>query len=316
MHLTNDSSSRENVEKLLSQQEKNRLRNPNLNSLRMFDAAARHLNFRLAAEELNLTQGAVAQQVRRLESELGFQLFTRKARGLALTELGRKYHKPINRALGMIHDATQKLTPENTSVTLSTTPSFASKWLVPRLPSFSDSHPNIEVRTVANEGLANFQSDGVDLAIRQGHPPFAAELHAELLSPLDLRAVCSPIYAKKATQITRLEDFTALQLIQDSHNLWDSLFEEAGLNAKSRILQFNQTTLAMDAAANGQGVALAPRILLTGEIEHGRLVDIWQDTQTDQGGYYIVYLNSQKSKPARDTFLKWILDEAENTKTA
>jgi LysR family glycine cleavage system transcriptional activator len=280
----------------------------------MFDAAARHLNFRLAAEELNLTQGAVAQQVRRLESDLGFQLFYRKARGLALTELGRKYHKSINRALAMINDATRKLKPESATVTLSITPSFASKWLVPRLSSFSDAHPNIEVQTVAHEGLANFQSDGVDLAIRQGHPPFDDKLHAELLSPLNLCAVCSPGYAEKATPITQIEDFTTLQLVQDSHNLWDSLFEEVGLNAKGRMLQFNQTTLAMDAAANGQGIALAPQILLAVEIEQGRLIDIWQDTRTNQGGYYIVYPRNIKSNPARDAFIKWALAESRNIK--
>ena len=103
------------------------MRTPSLNALRMFDAAARHLNFTLAAEELHLTQGAVAQQVRRLESELGFKLFERRARGLAFTEVGRRYHAPVRRALAIIDDATRKLRPESTRVTLSVTPSFASK---------------------------------------------------------------------------------------------------------------------------------------------------------------------------------------------
>ncbi len=290
------------------------MRSPNLNSLRMFDAAARHLNFRHAADELNLTQGAVAQQIRRLESDLGFQLFTRKARGLALTDLGKKYHKPISRALGMINDATKKLKPRNSTITLSMTPSFASKWLVPRLSSFSDAHPNIDVQTIADEGLASFQSDGVDLAIRQGLPPFSKELNAALLAPLDLCAVCSPGYAKNLGPNLQLEDFTTLQLIQDSHNIWDSLFEDADLSAQTRMLQFNQTTLAIDAAANGQGIALAPRILLTVEFEHGRLIDIWRDTRSNQGGYYIVYPLKIESKPARDQFIEWALSEVENTK--
>lgn len=137
------------------------MRSPNLNSLKMFDAAARHLNFRLAAEELNLTQGAVAQQVRRLESDLGLQLFYCKARGLALTEVGRRYHRPVSRALAMIDDATRKIQPESTSITLSSTPSFASKWLVPRLVSFSQAYPTIDVQTVASEGLANHRYLGV-----------------------------------------------------------------------------------------------------------------------------------------------------------
>jgi LysR family glycine cleavage system transcriptional activator len=282
---------------------------PNLNSLKMFDAAARHLNFRLAAQELNLTQGAVAQQVRRLESDLGYQLFYRKARGLELTKIGRSYHKPISRALVMINEATRNLQPESSSITLSITPSFASKWLVPRLSSFSLAYPNIEVQTVANEGLANFQSDGVDLAIRLGHPPFSEKLYAELLSPLDLQAVCSPSYAEQAEPILQLEDFTTHQLIQDAHKLWDSLLEEASLSPQNRIMQFNQTALAMDAAANGQGIALAPRILLNVELDQGRLVKVWQDSRTDQGGYYIVYPRHRKSSPARDTLIAWILAE-------
>ena len=281
----------------------------------MFDAAARHLNFRLAAEELNLTQGAVAQQVRRLESDLGCQLFYRKARGLALTEVGRSYHRPVSKALAMIDDASRELQPESTVITLSITPSFASKWLVPRLAAFSLTYPNIEVKTVASEGLANFQTDGIDLAVRQGHPPFGEELHAELFAPLDLRAVCSPDFAKTVAPIKQLEDFTGLQLIQDSHNLWDSLFEEVGLSAQNRILQFNQTTLAMDAAANGQGIALAPKILLNVELEQGRLVELWQDTQANQGGYYVVYPRNRKSYPARDALIQWALSEIGSAKT-
>ena len=287
------------------------MRSPNLNSLKMFDAAARHLNFRLAAEELNLTQGAVAQQVRRLESDLGLQLFERKARGLALTEVGRSYHRSIRRALTIIEDATRKLMPESTVIMLSITPSFASKWLVPRLASFSEAHPNIDVQTVASEALANFQSDRVDLAIRQGHPPFSEELHAELLAPLDLRAVCSPELARTLGSIETLEDFATKQLVQDSHNLWDSLFEEAGLNSQNKVIQFNQTTLAMDAAANGQGIALAPRILLTVDLEQGRLVELWQDTRADQEGYYIVYPRSRDTDSTRDAFIAWAISEVD-----
>lgn len=289
------------------------MRYPSLNSLKMFDAAARYLNFRLAAEELNLTQSAVAQQVRRLEADLGFQLFHRKARGLVLTKVGRSYHRPISRALAMIDDATRKLESESTSITLSVTPSFASKWLVPRLASFTEAHRSIDVQTVANEALANFHSDGIDLAIRQGHPPFGKGLHIELLSPITLLAVCSPDFAKKTAPIEQLEDFTSLPLIQDSHNFWDNLFEETGLTARKRIAQFNQSTLAIDAAANGQGVALAPDILLSLELEQGRLVELWRDTRKDQGGYYIVYPNNLKSNTARDALIEWAISEVEDS---
>jgi len=279
----------------------------------MFDVAARHLNFRLAAEELNLTQGAVAQQVRRLEADLGFQLFERKPRGLALTEIGRSYHVPVRRALAIIDDATRKLRPQNKRVTLSVTPSFASKWLVPRLGAFARAHPDIEIRTIASEGIANFQSDGVDIAIRQGHPPFGEGFHVELLAPLGLCAVCSPGFAEKVTPITRFEDFAAQPLIQDAHNLWDTLFEEARINVHRQIIQFNQTALAMDAAANGQGIALAPRLLVDAEFAQGRLVELWQDTRSNQGGYYVICPNNRKSSPAIDVVMDWALSEVGRT---
>jgi LysR family glycine cleavage system transcriptional activator len=282
----------------------------------MFDAAARHLNFRLAAEELNLTQGAVAQQVRRLEADLGFRLFDRLARGLALTEIGRTYHKPVRRALAMIDDATQRLRPESTRIALSVAPSFASKWLVPRLASFARAHPDIELQTIASERLANFQSDGVDIAIRQGHPPFGEGLDVKLLAPLELCAVCSPSLAKYMEPITKIDEFRTQQLIQDGHNLWDALFEEVGMTGTRRKLQFNQTALAMEAAANGQGIAIAPRLLLDADLARDRLVELWHDPRSDQGGFYIIRPSNQKSNPAIDAVTDWILSELRGSGTA
>ena len=283
------------------------MRQPNLNLLRTFDAAARHLNFRIAAEELNVTQGAVAQQVRRLEADLGYQLFYRKARGLALTQVGRDYHGPVHRALTIVNEATQKLRPVSTRVTVSVTPSFASKWLVPRLAAFAQSHPDIEVQTVATEELADFQTDGVDFSIRQGNPPFGDGLHFELLAPLNLCAVCSPGYAEHSGPISTFEDFETHPLIQDSHNHWSSLFESAGIKSGHRIMRFNQTALAMDAAANGQGVALAPRLLVASELEQGRLVELWRDTRPDQSGFYVVHPNNPNR--ARGIVVDWVLSE-------
>jgi len=276
----------------------------------MFDAAARHLNFRLASEELHLTQGAVAQQIRRLEKDLTVQLFHRKARGLALTESGRSYYTSIRRALAIIEDATRKFLPDATRLTLSVTPSFASKWLVPRLSDFAHAHPEIEVQTVASEGLANFQSDGVDIAIRQGLPSTAAGLRVTLLAPLDLCAVCSPDYAKNIGASRDLETFAQLQLVQDSHNHWNALLDNAGVKARQRPVQFNQTALAMDAAANGQGIALAPKLLLGNELAAGKLVEVWRIKSLAQNGFYIVYPDSKAPIPARDTLVEWIISKA------
>jgi len=288
---------------------RNAVRQPNLNSLKMFDAAARHQNFRLAADELHLTQGAVAQQVRRLEADLGYQLFHRRARGLDLTEIGRSYHNSINRALTIINEATRELQPGGSRITLSITPSFASKWLVPKLTSFAREFPDIELQTIASEGIANFRSDGVDVAIRQGQPPFGDDLHATQLAALDLRAVCSPALAQDYATVSVAEDFADKPLIEDSHNLWEALFDETGTKPQQRPMRFNQTTLAMDAAANGQGIALAPHILLSSDLAQGRLVEIWRDKRGDQGGYYIVYPRARKTDHAREAFINWALTQ-------
>jgi len=286
------------------------MRNLNLNALKMFDAAARHLNFRVAAEEMNLTQGAVAQQVRGLEAGLGVMLFRRKARGLELTEIGERYHVEVLRALLIIRDATQKLQPNTKQVTISVPPSLASKWLVPKLPYFMEMHPGIEVRTIASEKRSNFTSDDVDIAIRQGARPTDDNLYIALLSPHDFRAVCSTDYAKDTGNIGEVSDFSNHHLIQDGHRLWNRLFEGAGLEVPQQMLQFNQTALAMDAAANGQGIALAPNLLLGNEIEQGRLVEIWRDDRSIEGGYYLVYPLADAANAKARTFLaNWLLSE-------
>ena len=281
----------------------------------MFDCAARHLNFRLAAEELNLTQGAVAQQVRRLESDLGIQLFHRKARGLALTEPGQNYYSSISQALAIIDEATSELQPKSTEVTLSVTPSFASKWLVPRLADFYRAYPELEVHVLADSEMANFQSDGVDLAVRLGQPPFGKDLHWEELVALDLCAVCSPEFAREIAPIEQLKDFTSLQLLEDSFlNIWQGLFADAGLRPRQRMIRFSHTALALDAAANGQGITLAPRILLDLDFEQGRLVELWHDTRSDQGGFYIVYPRNGISYHA-NLLKEWIFSGVKNIKT-
>lgn len=288
---------------------------PNLKSIRMFDAAARHLNFRRAAEELSLTQGAVAQQVRQLEARLGIKLFKRLARGLALTDSGSDYHREINRALRIIEAATRKVRPGGGQITLSVTPSFASKWLVPRLASFAKLHPDIEIRTVASEGIANFQFDEVDIAIRQGTPPFGKGLHVKLLSRLELCAVCSPEYAEQTATINQFEDFAAHRLIQDGHKLWEKLFKQANVEVPNKIMSFNQTALAMDAAESGQGVTLAPRILLGEQLSQGKLVRLWQDELSSQDGYYIVYPESRGNTAAQDEVTEWLLLEAQQNRS-
>lgn len=283
------------------------MRKPNLNSLRMFDASARHGSFRAAAEELNLTQGAVAQQVRKLEADIEQPLFTRLPRGLALTETGAQFHKDIRKALGLIDRATESLTPDGALVTLSVPPSVASKWLVPKLSDFAKAFPHIILDLRASEALTDFRRDDVDLAIRQGLMPEGTGLAKHMLAPLDLCAVASPSYAAGHTTVRDPQGLSTHKLIQDGHRHWTQMFETYDLPLPKNALSFNQTALAIDAAISGQGIALAPRLLATDALAAGQLVEMWQAPDTNEA-YYL--LHPKDVHPARDRVIGWLLGQA------
>ncbi|MCG7520930.1 LysR substrate-binding domain-containing protein [Ruegeria sp. Ofav3-42] len=278
---------------------------PPLNALRAFEASARHLNFRLAAEELGVTQGAVAQQVRGLEARLATQLFDRLPRGLALTEAGRRFHAPLRRAFRLIEDAVEDLSGDR-QITISVTPSFASKWLVPRLQDFTEQHPEISVQVDARERLANFQGDGVDIAVRQGRAPFGPGLAAEPLFSTTFVPVCSP---KIAVDISQPADLLKHKLLNDTHGLWPLFLQRAGVTGKPRMMSFSQTSLAIDAAVSDQGVALANEPLVSAQLAAGQLVRPIPDELVEDLGFYIV-TPKQPRQPTLVALMKeWLLSQ-------
>jgi len=183
---------------------------PSLNALRVFEVVARHLNFRRAAEELGVTQGAVAQQIRGLEADLEIRLFERLARSLALTDAGRGYQASIRRAFELIAEATRALRPEPLHLTISVTPTFASKWLIPRLHDFTGAYPQIDLRVLATERLSSFHNDAVDLAVRYGQPPFGPGLETRLLFEQRIVAVLHEVLRESPMTLSDLarEGFT------------------------------------------------------------------------------------------------------------
>lgn len=299
------------VEKLLAYIQMNK--RPGLNALSMFDAAARHLNFRKASEELNITQGAVAQQVRKLEASLGVDLFIRNARGLELTKTGETYHSSILKALDLIDKATAQVVQQHDIIRISVTPSIASKWLVPLLPEFSQDHPGIAVEIIASETITRFDKQGVDLAIRQSGKPTDIDLEIKLLAPVELHAVCAPdSFVSKSGAPFQLCDFRTMALIQDGHRYWEKLFHDADLTISNPYLQFNQTALAMDAAQNGQGIALVPSILAIPSLKRRELCSLWEsDFFKEQQGFYIVYPKKEKETPAFKAFVNWLTGQTD-----
>ncbi|WP_263139834.1 transcriptional regulator GcvA [Pseudomonas sp. RIT-PI-AD] len=283
---------------------------PSLNALRAFEAAARHLNFRLAAEELGVTQGAVAQQVRGLELDLGLKLFDRLPRSLALTGSGRAYCADIARAFEILAEATGRLRPEPRRMTISVTPTFASKWLIPRLPDFMARHPSLDLHILATERLSNFQADGVDIAVRYGKPPFGPGLHAELLFEQEIIAVCSPLLLETLGVPRRVEALERFILLHDTHNFWPEFIERVlgGTSSFStKGVRFSQTSHAIEAAIAGQGITLATRFFLTQDLQEGRLVRVYAESLRGNSDFYVVTPRHRRSGPVEQV-MNWLLE--------
>ena len=264
---------------------------PPLNGLRVFEAVTRHLNFRLAAEELGVTQGAVAQQVRGLEAGLGLKLFERRPRTLVLTEAGRSYAASIRRAFELIAEATETLKPEPKHLTVSVTPTFASRWLIPRLPEFTAAHPDIDLRILATDRISNFQTDAVDIAVRYGRPPFGPGLDAELLFEQVIVAVASPLLVERLGPPDEAGNLLRYALLHDAHNFWPQFLERACANGAitaAQNIRFNQTSLAIDAAIAGQGLALASLPFVQEDIATGRLVRPFATELRAGADFYLV----------------------------
>ena len=285
---------------------------PHLNGLRAFDVAGRFLNFRAAADELGVTQGAVAQQVRQLEAHLGVPLFERLPKGLAFTSAGRSYHVNVATAFEALRNATDQLKPEPGKVLVSVTPTFAAKWLIPNLPDFSAKHPDIDLRILATEKVSSFHGDGIDLAVRQGKPPFGAALNAHLLFRQQVIAVAAPGLVDEHSLPVSPQAISSMRKLHDTHDLWPKFLDLLNIEDKAgRGLRLSQTSLAVDAALFGQGVALVSRFLVAAEIATKRLIQITPQSLSGEQDFYLLATRNSKQNAAIDAVLAWFLDQAE-----
>lgn len=289
---------------------------PSLNALRAFEAASRHLNFRLAGLELGVTQGAVAQQIRALEAELGLKLFERQPRTLVLTHNGQRYAKDVRRAFEMLANATQGLRPELQHVTVSVTPTFATKWLIPRLADYTRLHPGVDLRILATERLSHFQTEAVDLAVRYGRPPFGPGLAADLLFEECLVAVGSPLLLRRSGPPETAGDISRYVLLHDSQSAWADYFTHfkppaPGVSAPTpQAIWFNQTTLAIDAALTGQGLALVQKEFVAQDLAADRLAKVFDEEERTGAGYYLVSPRRQRAPEVVAGVKAWLLGQA------
>ena len=294
---------------------------PALSSLRSFEAVARQLSFSKAAEELHVTPGAVSQQIRALEELLGARLFDRTKRSVALTDVATRMLPDIQAGLEMLSRAIDSKTGPigARTLTISVAPSFASKWLLPRLPDFYDRHPDIDLRISATVGLADFRRDTVDLAIRLGRGSYPG-LHAEPLFAEALTPMCSPELLKRKGPIKRPDDLAKHRLIHDTsvpgggeYAAWDRWLDLAGAKQVSahRGARFTLAELAMQEAIDGGGVVLGRVVLSEADVAAGRLVRPFEIELPLDVSYFLVRSNAATPHYEMKCFQDWLFNLVE-----
>jgi DNA-binding transcriptional LysR family regulator len=294
---------------------------PSLDLLRGFEAAARHLNFTRAADELFVTQSAVSRQIKTLEDRLGVSLFVRQARGLQLTAQGEQLHRAVGAALRQVTEAMDSLArrDQGTSVTVTSTLAFCGLWLIPRLGRFHRMHPEVDVRIDAADRVFNLERERIEVSVRyctaQAAPEGAVFLFDEALVP-----VCSPaLLRERSRPLVRPADLRhhVLLDLDDPHGpapwlRWNVWLEQAGIPALKPAgrLTFNYYDQLIRAALSGQGVALGRTALVRELIEDGSLAVPFEVAASTDRAYYAVMAAFAHGRPEVKRFMDWLVEEA------
>lgn len=287
---------------------------PPLNALPSFEAAARHLSFSKAADELHVTHGAVSRAVRNLEDQLGVRLFVRETRSVSLTPIGASYAADVREALDHLAAATIAATGQQSSgvLSVSTLDSFAAKWLVPRLFRFRRSHGDIDVRLSTSEKLADLVSDGIDVGIRYGRGQYPG-LRAELLLEEDISPVCSPKLLEGPHPLRVPADLKHHTLIHDDFHIdWSMWLRTAGVEDVDpyRGPTYHSSEHAVQAAMMGEGVALGRSALVADDLNAGRLIRPFTFRLPAGLAYYLVYPPRALQRHKVKVFRDWLVAEA------
>ena len=318
-----------------------RRRLPPLSSLRAFEAASRHMSFSHAATELNVTQGAISRQIKTLEDYLGVALFRRLPRALELTDDGQQYITHVHNAFEQLYRATEAILDGRRTVTLNANvlPTFAMRWLIPRLPHFTAAHPSIEVRMVTSIKPADFRVEDNDIAIRvgpglpgpEGRAPSPidivmtndwSDVRAVPLLPDELIVVCAPALrdgeAKAGPPLRTPADLAHHTLLstasrEKAWTYWARMMGIGEIEPKASAA-YGHFFMTVQAAVEGKGVAIVPRILVESELESGMLVMPFENASVAAGSYYLLCRESQWQTPKVSKFREWIVSEAAKTR--
>lgn len=288
---------------------------PPLNSLRSFEAAGRHLSFTRAAKELAVTQAAVSHQVKALEQHLGVQLFKRLPRQLLLTRAGETLLPVISESLDEIADAVTSVQqqPGTEKLSVRLAPSFAAKWLSPRLGTFHSEQPNIDLILNHSNEAVDFRRSDIDLAITYGTGDWP-DVIAEPVLSIDFFPVCSPDYIKTERPLTDMDNLRHHTLLHDAnYENWAAWLKLAGLDdvdpRHGPIL--DDTNVLIQAAIDGQGIALGSTIFVADHLESKRLIRPFDAVLESEYAYYVVCPEEHLERPAVRAFRDWVLSERE-----
>jgi len=293
---------------------------PPLNSLRAFEAVGRYLSFSKAADELNVTPGAISQQVRGLEDFLEIKLFKRRNRSIVLTDSGQVFLPLLSDGFAGISAAVDSVrrSQGDEPLTISAAPSFTAKWLIPRLCKFQALHPEIDVRIDASSRLVDFAREDIDVGIRFGTGEVEG-LDSIYLFSYDLIPVCSPDLMHEGKAVHDLSDIRHHTLLHSQDTDFDPSFPDwamwlatAGVDDvdASRGMFFSQGEMVIEAAIEGQGIALGASVMVAGAIESGRLVQPFETRLPVRLSFHLITTRQKWGNPKISAFRQWILDES------
>ncbi len=293
---------------------------PPLNALRTFEAAARLLNFSRAAEELHVTPSAVSHQIKDLEERIGVALFLRAKKSLSLTEAGEILLQGAHVAFGALSRTMDDLRAlaHAPVLTVSVPPSVAMKWLVPRLETFRERHPDIDVRISTDTELPDLASGDVDIAVHYGDGDYPA-LKAELLVPNSVAPMCSPKFLEGETPLRCPEDLSRFTLLHDAGGDefgnpaydWGTWLNAHGVtNVDATLgLRFNTSADVLNAAVAGAGVAIGKTALAVDDLKSGRLVCLFDAIVPEEAAYYVVHAMHAADQAKVTAFRDWLFRE-------
>ncbi|WP_345816147.1 LysR substrate-binding domain-containing protein [Paraburkholderia sp. PREW-6R] len=296
------------------------LRLPPLPALRFFEAAGRHQSFKLAAAELNVTPSAISHGIVGLEQALGVELFVREPRGISLTATGADYLSYVSEAFSLIAIGTQRLPNHraNRPVAVSCAPTFASRWLLPRLAEFRERWPNVNVTVDTSHRQVGFPVDGFDFAIRLSRAPVAGTGWVRLFSERFV-PVCSPAYRAKLHALHGADDeidlrHATLIHVNAASEDWQVWLEATGAQDVDTTdgLRVDTIQLAFEAASMGLGVALGRKPLVDRDLASGALVEASRASIDSTTAYWLVSAENEERRPELFDFRRWLISEAQH----